>query len=38
MGDIPLYYKDNNAGSLRVSMNFFPDGSTYDPFSSGTVG
>jgi hypothetical protein len=34
MGDIPLFYKDKDAGFLRLSMNFFEDGSPYNPFSS----
>jgi hypothetical protein len=34
MGDIPLFYKDKDAGFLRLSMQFFEDGSPYNPFSS----
>jgi len=34
LGDIPLFYKDKDAGFLRLSMNFFEDGSPYNPFSS----
>jgi hypothetical protein len=34
MGDVPLFYKDKDAGCLRLSMNFFEDGSPYNPFTS----
>jgi len=34
MGDVPLFYKDKDAGFLRLSMNFFEDGSPYNPFTS----
>jgi hypothetical protein len=34
MGDVPLFYKDRDAGLLRLSMNFFEDGSPYNPFTS----
>jgi hypothetical protein len=34
MGDVPLFFKDKDAGFLRLSMNFFEDGSPYNPFTS----
>jgi len=34
IGDVPLYYKDKDAGVVKLSINFFPDGSTFSPYAS----